>query len=150
MTDIIPFLIVIGVIAFSLVGKAFNAISKKQGQAGERRGTQPPQKSVMPPTNTNEGSPAPFFDFPAFNIEEWFPGEHKNTSMTPPPVPPKKKKKTKKHKPEVQATKNNTSIQVKETKQSNPVYDEQDTTCREKPVDWKKAIIAHEILKRKF
>ena len=43
MTDIIPFLIVIGVIAFSLVGKAFSTISKKQGQAGGRRGTQPPQ-----------------------------------------------------------------------------------------------------------
>lgn len=149
MTDIIPILIVIGVIAFSLVGKAFNTISKKQVQAGERRGTQSPHKPVMPSTGTNDGRPATFFDFPTINIEEWFPGEHKNTSMTPPPVP-RKKKKTKKRKPEEQVLKNNIQIPVKETEQSNSAYDQPDSAGNEKSIDWKKAIIAHEILKRKF
>lgn len=171
MTDIIPFLIVIGVIAFSLVGKAFSTISKKQGQAGGRRGAQPPHKPFMPYTDTTSGPSAEFPKFPDISFEEWFPGEHKqentistttiddwlhgeskHVNKTPPPIPTKKKKNKKRKALTTIPSKGNTAMPEVKNKQTDTVYTQNDISATNAvdDIDWKKAIIAHEILKRKF
>lgn len=138
LSDILPLLIIIGGALLSFLSKS---VKKKAGDTSE----QPRRQPTPPVVHSASTTAQPISD-------DWIPNNSDDTyaeTAIPPSYIPIPKHNTNKNSPLIQVPENEGQRSITEpTNDPNYAYNDNTSICTTQ--NWRKAIIAHEILKTKF